>query len=45
MEPIKLEDNLREKLQERELSPSNNAWDTLAEKLESEGPKPRNKKM
>ena len=43
MEPIKLEDNLREKLQDRELSPSSTAWETLAEKLEKDGPEPRNK--
>ena len=45
MEPIKLEDDLREKLQERELFPSNKAWETLAKNLESESPKPKNKNL
>lgn len=39
MAPIKLEDNIREKLQERELAPSQTAWD----KLESTLPKQQDK--
>jgi hypothetical protein len=33
MAPIKFEDNIREKLQERELQPSDNAWNKLSERL------------
>ena len=36
MAPIKFEENIREKLQERELQPSKEAWNQLASKLESE---------
>ena len=35
MEPIKFEDNIREKLQERELAPSNKSWEKLAKQLET----------
>jgi len=34
MEPIKFEDNIREKLQEREIMPSENAWKKLHSKLD-----------
>jgi len=35
MEPIKFEDNIREKLQEREISPSNVAWGKIEKQLNS----------
>jgi len=35
MEPIKFEDNIREKLQERELTPSTATWEKLASQLET----------
>lgn len=38
MAPIKFEDNIREKLQERELTPSPEAWAKLSEKLEAQTP-------
>ena len=44
MEPIKFEDNIREKLQEREISPSQDAWKKLHSKLESR-PNKINKKL
>ncbi len=40
MEPIKFEDNVREKLQEREIVPSNDAWNKLNSKL---GPSKKNR--
>lgn len=39
MAPIKLEDNIREKLEEREIKPSANAWDKLESQLDSAQPK------
>lgn len=38
MAPYKLEDNIREKLESRELKPSEKAWDKLQEKLDAEQP-------
>ncbi|MCB0456893.1 MAG: hypothetical protein R2776_06605 [Flavobacteriaceae bacterium] len=38
MAPIKFEDNIREKLQERELMPSQEAWTKLSEKLDAQMP-------
>jgi hypothetical protein len=35
MAPIKLEENIREKLQERELQPSSNAWSKLESQLDN----------
>ena len=45
MAPIKLEENIREKLQERELQPSSDAWSKLESQLETEdeGSKSKNK--
>ena len=36
MAPIKFEDNIREKLQERELSPSKEAWNKLSTRLQDQ---------
>lgn len=41
MAPIKLDDNIREKLEERELKPSANAWEKLESQLEVKQPKNR----
>ncbi|WP_139855981.1 hypothetical protein [Aequorivita sinensis] len=38
MAPYKLEDNIREKLESRELKPSEKAWDKLQVKLDAEQP-------
>lgn len=38
MAPIKFEENLREKLQERELQPRSEAWDKLAARLDQQMP-------
>jgi formate/nitrite transporter FocA (FNT family) len=35
MEPIKFEDNIREKLQEREITPSNKSWEKLTKQLKT----------
>ncbi|MCW8981105.1 MAG: hypothetical protein OQJ83_06940 [Altibacter sp.] len=43
MAPIKFEENIREKLQERELSPSKDAWKKLEAKLEAEAPQKSNR--
>ena len=43
MEPIKFEDNIREKLQEREIIPSKSAWKKLHSKLDSRPNKNNNK--
>jgi hypothetical protein len=43
MSPIKFEDNLKEKLEQRKLQPSANAWKTLQNKLESNQAKKSNK--
>ena len=43
MAPNKLEDTIREKLQERELQPSQAAWEKLAGKLDKEVPQNRNR--
>lgn len=42
MAPYKLEDNIREKLEARELKPSADAWKKLQAKLDAEQPKKRN---
>lgn len=39
MAPYKLEDNIREKLEARELKPSADAWSKLEAKLDTEQPK------
>lgn len=39
MAAYKLEDNIREKLEERELKPSDNAWDKLELRLDEQQPK------
>jgi hypothetical protein len=39
MAPYKLEDNIREKLEEREIKPSANAWEKLETKLNAAQPK------
>lgn len=44
MAPIKFEDHLREKLQERELQPSSEAWDKLSDAL-GEEPRDQSKKF
>jgi len=43
MAPIKFEDNLKEKLEQRKLQPSINAWEKLNSKLESKHTKKNNK--
>ena len=43
MEPIKFEDNIREKLQERQINPSKSAWKRLHSKLDSKPNKNNNK--
>jgi len=43
MEPIKFEDNIREKLQKREINPSKDAWAKLAKQLDSKPQKGINK--
>ena len=45
MEPIKFEDNIREKLQEREVKPSKDAWNKLAKQLDSKSQKGINKSI
>ena len=42
MAPYKLEDNIREKLEARELKPSADAWKKLESKLDTERPKKKN---
>jgi len=42
MEPIKVEENIREKLQQRELQPSKEAWNKLAVSLAKEPKKKKN---
>ena len=42
MAPIKFEDNIREKLQERELQPSKEAWSKLSERLDVQMPQKKN---
>jgi len=42
MAPYKLEDNIREKMEARELKPSDDAWKKLQSKLDAEQPKKRN---
>ncbi|MAL58652.1 MAG: hypothetical protein CMC14_01245 [Flavobacteriaceae bacterium] len=42
MAPIKFEENIREKLQERELTPSKEAWAKLSAKLDTQAPQKRN---
>lgn len=45
MAPIKFEDNIREKLQERELTPSKDAWAKLASQLDEQVPAKNNTKF
>jgi len=45
MAPIKLEENIREKLQERELQPSKEAWNKLSDRLEKEPHKKNNRRL
>ncbi len=45
MAPIKLEENIREKLQERELQPSKDAWDKLEARLAEKDEKTNNKTL
>jgi hypothetical protein len=42
MAPIKFEDNIREKLEGREIEPSSNAWKKLSERLDNESKKKNN---
>lgn len=42
MAPIKFEENIREKLQERELTPSKEAWAKLSAKLDEQAPQKKN---
>lgn len=43
MAPIKFEDNLKEKLEQRRFQPSINAWETLEKRLEANNNKKNNK--
>ena len=43
MAPIKFENNLKEKLEQRELQPSANSWNTLQERLDANEKKKNNK--
>ncbi len=43
MAPIKFEDHIKEKLEQRKLQPSTNAWETLQNKLETNQTKKSNK--
>lgn len=45
MVPIKFEENIREKLQERELQPSKEAWNKLSDTLEKEPQKKKNRRL
>ena len=45
MAPIKFEENIREKLQERELQPSKEAWNKLSDRLEKEPHKKSNRRL
>ncbi len=45
MEPIKFEDNIREKLQDREIIPSKDIWEKLAKQLDSNPQKSTNKSI
>ncbi|MEL6810236.1 MAG: hypothetical protein AAFP76_02755 [Bacteroidota bacterium] len=45
MAPIKFEENIREKLQERELQPQTDSWNKLAASLEEEMPKRNRRRM
>lgn len=45
MAPIKFEENIREKLQERELQPSKEAWNKLSDRLEKEPHKKNNRRL
>jgi len=45
MAPIKFEENIREKLQERELQPSKEAWNKLSDTLEKEPQKKKNRRL
>ena len=45
MAPIKFEENIREKLQERELQPSKEAWNKLSVTLEKKPQKKNNRKL
>ena len=45
MEPIKFEDNIREKLQDREIIPSKDVWEKLAKQLDSNPQKRTNKSI
>jgi len=45
MVPIKFEENIREKLQERELQPSKEAWNKLSDRLEKEPHKKNNRRL
>lgn len=42
MAPIKFEENIREKLQERELTPSKDAWGKLSAQLDTQVPQKKN---
>ena len=43
MAPIKLENHIREQLQEREIKTSNNSWEKLQQQLDSTSKKKNNK--
>jgi len=45
MEPIKFEDNIREKLQEREIAPSKISWEKLAAQIDTTSQKRTNKSL
>lgn len=45
MAPIKFEDSLKEKLEERRLQPSDNSWESLSNRLEANSAKSNNKRF
>ncbi|NMH87191.1 hypothetical protein [Flavivirga algicola] len=45
MEPIKFEENIKNKLDKRTLQPSNDAWGKLSERLDSQGAKRKNRSL
>ncbi|GAB1856747.1 hypothetical protein MHTCC0001_15830 [Flavobacteriaceae bacterium MHTCC 0001] len=45
MAPIKFEDDFKDKLQKRSITPSKGAWERLSERLDNEHEAPRNRKV
>ena len=45
MAPIKLEDNMKERLEERTIEPTMAAWDRISSKLDAEQGSKKNKRM